>query len=57
MSDPLKEKAFAFALRIIKLSQYLHDTKREFTISRKILDSGINIGLFIEEGLSGRRSG
>jgi four helix bundle protein len=53
MSDPLKEKAFAFALRIMKLSQYLQETKKEFTISRKILDAGINIGLFIEEARQG----
>lgn len=53
MSDPLKEKAFAFALRIMKLSQYLQDVKKEFTISRKTLDSGVNIGLFIEEARQG----
>jgi four helix bundle protein len=53
MSDPLKEKAFAFALRIIKLSQYLHETKKEFTLSKKILDAGVNIGLFIEEARQG----
>ncbi|MEQ1921942.1 MAG: four helix bundle protein [Pyrinomonadaceae bacterium] len=53
MSDPLKDKAFAFALRIVALSQYLQEQKKEFTISRKILDSGVNIGLFIEEARQG----
>lgn len=53
MSDPLKEKAFAIGLRIMKLSQYLQDVKKEFTISRKILDAGVNIGLFIEEARQG----
>ena len=53
MSDPLKEKSYSFALRIVRLSEYLHNEKHEFVISKKILDSGINIGLFIEEGRQG----
>jgi four helix bundle protein len=53
MSNPLKEKSYSFALRIVRLNEYLHNEKREFVISKKILDSGINIGLFIEEGRQG----
>jgi len=53
MSDPLRDKAFAFALRVTTLSKYLQREKREFTVSRKILDSGVNIGLFIEEARQG----
>ncbi len=53
MADPLGEKAFAFALRIMKLAEYLQQERKEFTISRKVLDSGVNIGLFIEEGRQG----
>lgn len=53
MADPLRDKSYAFALRIVRLSQFLHVEKREFVISKKILDSGINIGLFIEEGKQG----
>ena|SRR5687768_8394989 len=53
MSDPLREKAFAFALRIVKLSEFLQNEKREFTLSKKILDSGVNVGLFIEEARQG----
>ena len=49
----LKEKSYAFALRITNLSQYLHQTKHEYVLSRKILDTGTNIGLFIEEGKQG----
>jgi len=51
--DILQEKAYKFALRIVKLSEYLHDEKKEFVLSRKILDSGTNIGLLIEEGKQG----
>jgi len=53
MADPLRDKSYAFALRIVRLSEYLHAEKREFVISKKILDSGINIGLYIEEGKQG----
>lgn len=53
MGDPLKEKSFAFALRITNLAVYMQKEKRELTLSRKILDSGVNIGLFIEEARQG----
>ena len=48
--DILQEKAYAFALRIVRLSEYLNNEKKEFILSKKILDSGTNIGLLIEEG-------
>ena len=57
MSDILQEKAFQFALRIVSLSEDLHDKKQEYVLSRKVLDSGTNIGLLIEEGKqSGEKS-
>lgn len=49
----LSEKSYKFALRILKLSQYLNDEKREFVLSKKILDSGTNVGIFIEEAQQG----
>jgi four helix bundle protein len=45
----LKDKSFAFAIRIIKLYQYLADTKREFVLSKQILRSGTAIGALIRE--------
>lgn len=54
MSDSiLQEKSYAFALRTVKLSQFLNDEKREFVLSRKVLDSGTAIGVFIEEARQG----
>lgn len=53
MADILQAKSYNFALRIVRLSEYLHDKKHEFVLSRKILDSGTNIGLLIEEGKQG----
>ena len=51
--DNLQEKAYKFALRIVRLSEYLNNEKKEFILSRKILDSGTDIGLLIEEGKQG----
>ena len=51
--DILQEKAYKFALRIVKLSEHLHNEKKEFVLSRKVLDSATNIGLLIEEGKQG----
>ena len=51
--DILQEKAYKFALRIVRLSEYLNNEKKEFILSKKILDSGTNIGLFVEEGRQG----
>ena len=48
MNDILQDKSYKFALRIVKLSQYLAKEKSEFVLSKKVLDSGTNVGLLIE---------
>jgi four helix bundle protein len=53
MADILREKSYTFASRILGLSEYLHKDKHEYVISRKVLDSAVNIGLLIEEGKQG----
>ncbi len=54
MSDnPIVTKSFAFALRIIKLSRYLADEHKEFTLSRELLIAGTNIGKHVKEAVSG----
>ncbi len=45
----VKDKADSFALRIIKLYNYLKDTHKEFVISKQILRSGTSIGSNITE--------
>lgn len=47
------DKSYKFALRIVKLSQYLNDEKHEFVLSKKILDSGTAIGVLVEESRQG----
>ncbi|MCW5959249.1 MAG: four helix bundle protein [Pyrinomonadaceae bacterium] len=49
----LLTKSYNFALRIVKLSQYLNNQKKEFVISKKILDSGTAVGVLIEEARQG----
>src|SRR5262245_38722971 len=45
----VKEKSFAFAIRIIKLYKHLTDKKKEFIISKQLLRSGTAIGASIRE--------
>lgn len=45
--NPIVTKSLAFALRVLKLSRYLADTHKEFTLSREILSSGTGIGKFV----------
>ena len=38
------DKSYSFALRIVKLSNYLKNVHKEFVLSRQILRSGTAIG-------------
>lgn len=46
---PLWEKSFAFALRIVKMSKYLSNDRKEFVLSKQILRSGTAIGALVRE--------
>jgi four helix bundle protein len=50
----LKEKAYKFALRIVKLYKYLCTEKNEFTLSKQILKSGTSVGANVEEANQGQ---
>jgi four helix bundle protein len=45
----LKDKSFSFALRVIKLSKYLVEEKKEYVLSKQILRSGTSVGANIRE--------
>ena len=47
----LRPKSKKFALRIIKLYEYLKEQKDETVMSRQILRSGTSIGANIKEGI------
>ena len=45
----LRDRSYKFAIRIVKLSQYLKQEKKEFDMSKQILRSGTSIGALIRE--------
>jgi four helix bundle protein len=45
----VRDKSFAFALRVIRLCQNLQEQKREYVISKQLLRSGTAIGALIRE--------
>jgi four helix bundle protein len=45
----LLEKSYSFALRMVKLFQFLATEKKEFVLSKQLLRSGTSIGANIEE--------
>ena len=49
MKGVLEEKGFKFAIRIVNLSRYLCDNKKEFVISKQVLRSGTSIGANVAE--------
>ena len=49
MNNPLKEKSFRLAVRIVKLSQWLVKEKKEFVLSKQVLRSGTAIGALYRE--------
>ena len=42
--SPIKDKSFDFAVRIVKLHEYLRENKREFILSKQLVRSGTSIG-------------
>jgi four helix bundle protein len=45
----LKNKSYKFAVRIVRLSQYLQKEKNEYIMMKQILRSGTSIGALIRE--------
>ncbi|MCM4169518.1 hypothetical protein KCTC52924_00557 [Arenibacter antarcticus] len=45
----LTDKSYAFAIMVVKLSQYLVSKKRELVLSKQFLRSGTAIGALIRE--------
>ena len=50
----LLEKSMAFAVRVVKLYQYLESIKKEFVMSKQLLRSGTSIGANVREGIYGQ---
>ena len=50
------EKSFSFAVKVIKLCQYLQNEKREFVLSKQLLRSGTALGALIREAQNAESS-
>jgi four helix bundle protein len=50
----LKEKSYVFAIRIVKLNQFLCEERKEYTLSRQLLRSGTAIGALVREAEFGQ---
>jgi four helix bundle protein len=49
--NPIRDKSKAFAVRIVKLCQYLTERKKEFVLSKQLLRSGTSIGANVREAV------
>ena len=47
--SPLRDKSYAFAIKVVKLCQSLRSGDKEYILSRQILRSGTAIGALIRE--------
>ncbi len=45
----LKDKSFAFAIRIVNLYKVISETKKEFVMSKQVYRSGTAVGALIRE--------
>jgi len=50
----LKDKSKAFALRIIKMAEYVQASKKEYVLSKQVLRSGTSIGANVHEAFFGQ---
>ena len=50
----LKVKSYEFAIRIVKLTQYLQESKKEYTLSKQVIRCGTAIGALIREAEYGQ---
>lgn len=48
--NPVVEKSFRFAIRIVNLHKYLCSEKQEYVLSKQLLRSGTSIGANVAEG-------
>ena len=52
----IQDKSFAFAVRVVKLYDFLIEERKEYAISKQLIRSGTAIGANIEEALGGQSS-
>lgn len=45
----VKDKSFKFAVRVVRLFQFLQEERKDFVLSKQILRSGTSVGALIRE--------
>ncbi len=48
-NNPVRDKSFKLAVRIVKLYKFLVEEKKEYTLSKQLLRSGTSIGAMVRE--------
>ena len=54
MKNIIESKSFDFAVRIVKLYQYLCEEKKEYVLSKQLLRCGTSIGANVSESQIGQ---
>lgn len=52
-SNPIQEKSYSFAIRIVRMYQHLSAERQASVLLRQVLRSGTSIGANVEEALGG----
>ena len=50
----IETKSKEFAIRVVKLTRFLQEEKKEFVISKQLLRSGTSIGANVKEAIRGQ---
>lgn len=50
----VRDKSYAFAVRVVKLFKYLAAEHNEYVLSKQVLRSGTSIGANVEEAMGGQ---
>lgn len=50
----VRDKSYAFAIRIVKAYKFLCEQRKEFVLSKQLLRSGTSVGANIEEAIGGQ---
>ena len=47
----IRDKSYAFAIRIVNAYKFLTETKKEFVLSKQLLRSGTSVGALVAEAI------
>lgn len=49
--NPIYNRSFGFAVRIVKMYKYMTENKKEYVLSKQVLRSGTSIGANVREAI------